>query len=94
MNKYETVFLISNKITKEQKNAVITKVTDFIAKNGKITKTEDLGERKLAYEVKKHDKAVYYIIEFESNSETITELERIYRITEEIIKFITIRKDD
>ena len=53
-----------------------------------------MGDKKLAYEVRKHTQAFYYIINFESNPEFIAELERIYRINDEILKFIVVRQDD
>lgn len=94
MNKYETVFILKNDITEEQIREKISKIEELIIKNGKITKTENLGLKKLAYEVKKYTQGNYYIIEFESEPELIKELEQIYRITEEILKFIVVRKDD
>jgi len=94
MNKYETVIILNPDITKEQTNNVITKVENYIKTNGKITCTNTIGTRKLAYTIKKHTHGYYYIIEFESNPTAIYELQRIYRITDEIIKFITIKKDN
>lgn len=94
MNKYETVILISNKITDEQRKNVVEEIKNLISSNGKVTETNDMGEKKLAYEVRKHTQAFYYVINFESNPEFIAELERIYRITDEILKFIVVRQDD
>ena len=51
-----------------------------------------MGKRKLAYEIKKNKEAFYVQFNFESNPEAITELERVYRITDDILKFITIKK--
>ena len=62
MNKYETIFLISNQITEEQRKSIITKIAELISKNGTITNKEELGEKKLAYEIRKHTQAFYYII--------------------------------
>lgn len=94
MNKYETVILLSNKITVDQRKIVLNKIENLISINGKVIKTEEIGERNLAYEVRKHTKAFYYIINFESNADFILELERNYRIIDEIIKFIVVRQDD
>lgn len=94
MNKYETVFIVKNDISEEQIREKISNIEELIVKNGKITKAENLGLKKLAYAVKKYTQGYYYIIEFESKPELIIELERIYRITEEILKFIVVRKDD
>lgn len=94
MNKYETVFIMSNKITEEQKANVIAKITKLISEDGIIISQEDVGEKKLAYQIHKHTHANYYIINFESDSSFIRELERNYRIIEEILKFIIIRRDN
>lgn len=94
MNKYETVILINDTLTEEQRKSVISKIENFIQKNGKIIKRDDIGSRKIAYEIKKQNTAYYYVIEFNAKPETIYELERIYRITDEILKFIVVRQDN
>lgn len=94
MNKYETIFLMKNTLTEEQKNKTIDTIKNYLNENGKINNTDDLGEKTLAYEIKKHKKAYYYLIEFEAEIEVITKLERIYRINDDILKFIVIRKND
>jgi len=93
MNKYETIIILKTEITKKQKSDVLNKIKKYITDNGKIEKEEYLGKRKLAYEVKKHNQGDYYIIEFESEQTAIQELERIYRITDEILKFIVVKKE-
>lgn len=93
MNKYETVMIISNEITEEQRNNVIARIKKYILEKGTITEEQDLGERRLAYEVNKHKKGYYYSIKFNAKPTSISELERIYRITDEILKFIVIRED-
>ena len=94
MNNYETIFIMNPNITEEQKNEVISKVEKYINENGKITNRKDIGKRKLAYEINKNSHGDYYLIEFECKPEVTYELERIYRITDEIMKFITIKKDN
>ena len=94
MNKYETVMILDCNISEEDRKNAIEKIKNYIEKNGEIRKTEDMGKRKLAYEVKKNKEGYYYIIEFTTNPENIAELERIYRITDEILKFIVVRQDD
>lgn len=91
MNKYETIMIIDNEITENQRNTVIERIRNYILKNGIITEEQDLGEKRLAYEVKKRQKGYYYSIKFKAKSTSIIELERIYRVTDEILKFIVIR---
>ena len=52
-----------------------------------------MGKRKLAYEVKKNKDGYYVVFYFTAKPELISELERNYRITDEVIKFITVKKD-
>ena len=93
MNKYETIFLIKDDITEEQRNAVVSEIRKYLVKNGKVSEEENLGKKKLAYEVKKNEYAYYYVINFTGKASIIPELERKYRINENILKFITIKKD-
>ena len=93
MNKYESVIIVSNKIDEKKRKATVSKIENFIKKNGTLEKTEDMGIRKLAYPIKKNTEAYYYILNFKTDGENIAELERLYRITDEIIKFIVVRKD-
>ena len=94
MNKYETIFIMDSKITDEKKRLVMNKIEEFIAINGKITEINNIGIKKLAYDIKGHSTGHYYNIEFELKNTMILELEKLYRITEEILKFIVVRKDD
>lgn len=94
MNKYETVFIINPNIEDSGVKALIEKFSNLINSDGKVDSVEELGKKKLAYEIKKHKEGNYIAINFEANPELIKELERIYRITDEIIKFIVVRKDE
>lgn len=94
MNKYESVIIINPSLEEQGLKEVITKFTDLINKDGKVENIDEVGRKKLAYEIKKNSEGYYVVITFESNPEFITELERIYRITDDIMKFITIRKED
>lgn len=94
MNKYESVIIINPSLEEQGMKDVITKFTDIINKDGKVENVEEVGRKKLAYEIKKNSEGYYVVITFEANPEFITELERIYRITDDIMKFITIRKED
>mgnify|MGYP000588282473 FL=1 len=94
MNKYESVIIINPSLDEQGIKDVITKFTDLINNNnGKVENVDEMGKRKLAYEIKKQSEGYYVVYTFEANPEFIKELERIYRITDSIMKFITIRKE-
>lgn len=94
MNRYETVFIINPNVDDAGVKALIEKFSNLINNDGKVEKVEELGKKRLAYEIKKHREGNYVVIDFEANPELIKELERIYRITDEVIKFIVVRKDE
>ena len=94
MNKYESVIIINPSLEEQGIKDVITKFTDLINSDGKVENVDEMGRRKLAYEIKKQSEGYYVVYTFEANPEFIKELERIYRITDSVMKFITIRKED
>ena len=93
MNKYESVVIINPNVDEEGIKALISKFTDLINTDGKVEKVYELGKRKLAYEVKKFNEGFYVVFYFEANTNLIAELERNYRITDEVIKFMTVKND-
>lgn len=93
MNKYETVIIINDTLTQEKKDETIKQIVDYINENGNVTSQDVIGSKKLAYEVRKQSMGYYCVIKFEAESASVAELERIYRITEEIIKFIVVREE-
>ena len=93
MNKYESVIIVNPNVDEEGLKSLEDKFTGLINENGKVETVENMGKRKLAYEIKKFNEATYIIFNFESNPDSIKELERVYRITDEVIKFIVVRKE-
>ena len=94
MNKYESVIIINPSLEEEGLKSLIQKFSDLINTDGKVESVEEMGKRKLAYEVKKNKEAYYVLINFEAKPELIAELERNYRITDEVIKFIVVKKEN
>lgn len=94
MNKYESIIIIGQNVDEEGIKALITRFTDLINKEGKVSNVNEMGLRKLAYEIGKNKEGFYVVFDFEAKPELIAELERNYRITDEIIKFIVVRKEE
>ena len=92
MNKYESVIIINPNVDEAGLKALQDKFTGLINENGKVEEVVDMGKRKLAYEIDKNKEAFYMLFNFESKPEAIAELERVYRITDGILKFITVKK--
>ena len=94
MNKYESVIIIDPNCTEEAIKALESRFTGLINENGKVESVENMGKKKLAYDIKKNSEATYLVINFEAKPDSIAELERNYRITDEILKFIVVRKEN
>lgn len=93
MNNYETIVIINSNLEDALIKSTIEKVNDLIAKHGKVESTEEWGKKKLAYPIAKQAEGYYVLINFSSNPDFIDELERVYNITDEIIKHIVVKKD-
>ena len=94
MNKYESVIIINPSVDEEGIKALIAKYTDLINNEGKVESVDEIGKKRLAYEIMKNKEGYYTVFNFEAKPELIAELERNYRIDDSIMKFITIRKED
>ena len=94
MKKYELMTIFKPNLDAEEVDKLIEKISSVIAEfGGSIESTDKVGRKKLAYEINKKSEGYYVVYTFEANPEFITELERIYRITDSVMKFITVRKD-
>ncbi len=93
INKYESIIIINPNCSTEALKALEDKVTGLINENGKVESVENMGKKKLAYEIKKNTEATYMLFNFEAKPESIAELERNYRIMDDILKFIVVRKE-
>lgn len=94
MNEYESVIIIKPNLDEGEIEGIITEITDLINKDGEVTKVDKMGVKTLAYEIEKNKEGYYIIFYFEAKADVIFELERNYRINENIIKFITVKIDD
>ncbi len=94
MNKYESVIIINPNLEEAVIKSTIKRFEDLINTDGKLESINELGNKKLAYEIKKNKEGYYVVYNFEAKPELIAELERNYRIADEVIKFIVVRKDE
>jgi small subunit ribosomal protein S6 len=92
MHIYESIFIINPNLTDEETAGVIKKMQDVVAsQGGEMLKFEDWGKKKLAYEIKKHKRGHYAFFQFKSAPAAVSELERTYKMTDTVIKFMTVK---
>lgn len=92
MNQYETIIIINPNLDEAATKATIEKFTTMMNENGKVEATEEWGKKRLAYPISKQNEGYYVLINFSSNPEFIDELERVYNITDDVIKHIIVKK--
>jgi len=92
--KYETIFIADMNLGEEGIKALVERFTNLIAANGTVEKVTEWGKRRLAYQINKMSEGYYVFIEFSSKPDFPAELDRIYRITEGILRSMIIAKDE
>jgi small subunit ribosomal protein S6 len=92
---YEVVFIAAPTLTSEELDAFINHAETVIeGKNGKVVKVDNLGKKSLAYKIKKFREGYYVVLSIEAEGGAIAELERRFRVTDFIIRFISVRIDE
>lgn len=92
-NKYESIFIINNELGEENVKALVEKFKNVLETSAQLESIEEWGKRRLAYPIDDLNEGYYVLANFSAESSFPAELERLYKITEGIIKYIVIRKD-
>ena len=93
MKAYETLFVVDPTIGEDADKATNAKFTDLIAKNGTIENISEWGKRRLAYPINDIPEGYYVLVNFKAAADFVAELERIYRIDENIMRDIVVRDE-
>ncbi|MBQ9742853.1 MAG: 30S ribosomal protein S6 [Ruminococcus sp.] len=91
---YETVMVFSVKNGEEAVQALVEKFKALIEKNATLQSVDEWGKRKLAYLINKESEGYYVLANFESEADFPAELDRIYKITDGVLRSIIIKKDE
>lgn len=95
MKFYETMFILKPTLVEVEIKARLDFFKEVIIKNGgEIETCLDMGMRNLAYEIKKNKRGYYYVIYFKAQPQLIKEIERNYRINENVLRFIVIKYEN
>ncbi len=95
MNKYEITFIVRP----DMEEAEVTKTADALKEvlvndKANITTEKAIGQKELAYEIKKFNTGYYFYYEIEANKETIEEFDRVARLNENLLRHLIIRVED
>ncbi|NLW06472.1 MAG: 30S ribosomal protein S6 [Clostridia bacterium] len=94
MRNYEAVFVIKPDLEADATAAIVEKFTQLIAdQGGEVTKLTQWGKKRMAYEVRKYREGYYVLMEIKGTPAVVQELERVFKITEEILRYLITRLD-
>ena len=94
INKYETIFVLDSTKTEDEITALVVKFKSLIEANGEIESVDEWGKRRLAYPINDLTEGYYVLINFKSGTDFPAELERVYGITEGVIRDIVIKSEE
>ncbi len=94
-NKYELALVLVTSLGEEEKQAQLEKIKELIVRfGGEITKVDDWGKKKLAYEIDKKKEGFYYFIEFNAEPDAPAEIESRLRITEAVLRYLIVSLEE
>jgi small subunit ribosomal protein S6 len=92
---YEVVFVAAPTVTNEELDAFTAQMQQVVeGRNGKVVKTDSWGKKSLAYKIGKFREGYYVVLSLEADGPIIAELERRFRVTDYILRFLSIRLDE
>lgn len=95
MRKYEVVFIIRPDLDEDKSTAVIDKFKDLIeSQGGEVLKVDKWGKRRLAFEVKDFKEGFYVILHINAESKVSSELDRVFKITDDVLRHIIVREEE
>src|SRR6516165_3816463 len=95
MRKYEVMFIIRPDVSEEDVDKVVAQMENAVTLNGgKIEKVDKMGRRKLAYRVARCREGLYVLFTLEGSGDTVKEFERRLKVSDAVIKFLTVRIDE
>ena len=94
IQQYETTMILNTKKGEDGINALIEKFKNLISENGTIDNVDDWGKRRLAYEIEDEQEGYYVMITFTAKPYFPAELDRIYNITDGVLRSLTVAVEE
>ncbi|MCF3943994.1 30S ribosomal protein S6 [Oceanobacillus alkalisoli] len=94
MNKYEIMYIIRPDIEEEAQTNLIERFNKILTDNGaEITKVDEKGKRRLAYEINEYRDGYYVVINFTGGEEAVNEFDRLAKFSDDIVRHMVIRDE-
>lgn len=94
MTKYEIMYIIRPTVLEDDRKALIEELnTIFTSRDSKVLNVNEWGMRDLAYEIQKHTKGYYVVLDVNATDEARTEFDRVVRIKEDVIRYLILKNE-
>jgi small subunit ribosomal protein S6 len=93
LRQYETMFIMSPELDEESTKSLVEKFSNLLSTSATLENLEEMGKKKLAYPIDYKTEGYYVLANFQSNPDFPKELERQFKITDGILKYMVIKKD-
>ena len=94
LNSYETLFVVDCTLGEESVKAIVDKFTTLISENATVESIDEWGKRRLAYPINDLNEGYYVLVKFNAPAQFIAELERVFGITEGIMRSIVVKAEN
>ena len=95
MNQYEVMYVIDAALEDSARTELINRFSELVQKNGgEVERVDEWGKRRLAYEIQKETEGYYVLVTFSCEPDFLKELDRVYNITEGVLRTMIIRKSE
>jgi len=95
MRKYETLYVLQPMLEEEAIKALVERFATLITEQGgQVEKVDEWGKRRLAYPIEDFREGYYVLMTFTADANTPQELERVYKITDGVIRYLIVREDE
>lgn len=94
MKKYEVVLIFAPNMEEEERNTLVERFKGIVETNGTVDNVDVWGSRKLAYEINDFQEGYYVLLNITSGADVVDEVDRIAKITDNVIRHMIIREDE
>ncbi|MCL6626375.1 30S ribosomal protein S6 [Alicyclobacillus shizuokensis] len=92
MRQYETMYVLTPDLEPERTSELVSKYQALVSeRGGQIDELQEIGKRRLAYEIKKYREGYYVLMRYTADTDVSKELERVLRIEDAVLRYLTVR---
>jgi len=94
MRKYETVYILRPDLDEEAIKSMVERFSNLVTEQGgEVVKVDEWGIRRLAYPIEKQREGYYVVMNFNAEADVPKELERVFKITDGVMRYIVVREE-